>query len=350
MTNALWAGAQHFDLCQHYSVRSLASVVGATGTGPLEAEIFGTADPVAIADKLSSVARVATGISVRGGLWYRSSVAAVAGVLLSDGREMVTRAYRPSVNLAFLDAVIRVQRHLSNHGFACAFPASDPVMVNGIHGRVESVLVDPGPRRFDPSEMAWSATGLARLVALTRDIDPKGLDANPMALPTAALYPAPHSPLFDFDATASGAEWIDEIATAARSAMTADDPVIGHSDWSARNVRLGPDGLACVYDWESLQFAPESAAVGFAAATWQSLGEPNEPSAPTATEIAQYIQLYEHARRYPFSQDQRQSAKASAVFTIAYTARCEHALRPGIRSGRASTRLHENDGLRSLIS
>ena len=95
-----------------------------------------------------------------------------------------------------------------------------------------------------------SARGLARLVSLKNGIDPAGLGANPMALPDTDLYPSPHSPLFDFERTAAGAQWIDEIAAAARAAMTADDALISHGDWSARNIRLGSayldDDLAIV--------------------------------------------------------------------------------------------------------
>lgn len=170
-----------------------------------------------------------------------------------------------------------------------------------------------------------------------------------MTLPDDELYPPPHSPLFDLTATKAGAEWIDEIAAAARTAMTDDDALISHGDWSARNVRLGPDGLIGVYDWESLRFGPESTAVGSAAATWRSLGGPNDPTAPSAAEIERFIVLYERERDQPFSAGQRRSARAAAVFALAYTARCEHALRPGIRSGRASGRLAQDDGLRSLI-
>jgi Phosphotransferase enzyme family len=343
-----WPG--QLDTCQHLGVRSLASVIEAAGTGPLEAEIFGTTDPSAIATVLSSLTRVATGTAVRGGCWYGSSVAAVAGVRLSDGREIVTRAYRPSVSHAFLDGVVRVQAHLVSTGFPCASPVSGPVEVDDTLGRCESILVGPGQRRFGLQEMAMSANGLAQLVRLTRDIDPAGLDANPMALLDTELYPLPHSPLFDFAATAAGAEWIDEIAAAARAAMTENDAVISHGDWSARNIRLGPAGLVGVFDWESLQFGPESTVVGAAAATWRALGEANEPTAPTAADIERFIHLYERGRSHPFSGDERRSARAAAVFTLAYTARCEHALQPGTRSGRASGRLAQDDGLRSLLS
>ena len=66
-------------------------------------------------------------------------------------------------------------------------------------------------RAFAPREMAASADGLERFVSLAAAVDPAGLDAHPMAVPATALYPRPHSPVFDFEATAEGAEWIDAI-------------------------------------------------------------------------------------------------------------------------------------------
>jgi hypothetical protein len=329
-------------------VRSLASVVAAVGCGPLESAIVGTADPVVVAETLSSLAHAATGVPVRAGRWYRASVSAVAGVVLADGREVVVRAYQPATGAAFVEGVIRVQRHLDSTGFPCAAPLGEPVAVDGVLGRAETDLADPGARCFAPAEMAASAAGLAELVARSASLDPVGLERHPMAL-SDSLYPVPHSPHFDFEATAAGAGWIDDIAAAARDAMTDDDAVIAHGDWSARNVRLGPAGLRAVYDWESLQFVPESWALGAAAATWRSLGEPDDELAPSDPEIRAYIDRYERARRRPLSPDQRRSARAAAVFALAYTARCEHALDPGSTDGRAIARLARG-GLRSLLA
>ena len=122
--------------------------------------------------------------------------------------------------------------------------------------------------------------------------------------------------------------------------MTDDRAVIAHGDWSARNVRFGGGELLCAYDWESLQRCPESTAVGIAAATWRALGVAGDPLAPAAPEIERYVQQYQLARGRPFTTTQRRSALAAAVYTLAYTARCEHALTPGIRTGavRASRR------------
>lgn len=327
---------------------SLADVIGAADLAVVESDVFGTTDAAEIASMLSSLVVAAVGIEVRDGLWYQSSVAAVAALRLDDHRSVVVHAYRPDVTPEFVDGVVRVQRHLAEAGFPSAHPLSGPVSAHGLLGRVETLRPDPGHRRFAPHEMRASAHGLARLVSLAAAVDPAGLDAHPMSLPETQLYPEPHSPLFDFAATATGARWIDDIATAAREQMVTDSLMIAHGDWSARNVRLDGDGLTCVYDWESLQLVPEATAVGIAAATWRYVGEPDEPLAPTATEIRRYVDAYEVDRGRPFGPTARLGAHAAAVYALTYTARCEHALAPGTTTGRASGRLAD-DGLRSLL-
>ena len=336
-------------------VDSLESVIAAAPPEDLEAVLFGTRDPSVIADVLGSIVAASIGADVVGVRWYTSSPAAVAAVVLGDGRSVVVRAYQQSVNPAFIDGVIRVQHHLVDKGVPCAGPLGGTVIVDGagnsVLGRVESLVPDPGARRFDPDEMAMSASGLATIVRLAAGVDTAGLETHPMVLPDLAsqLYPAPHSPLFDFDATAAGAEWIDDIARAARQAITDDGAVIAHGDWSARNVRFNRNGLLAVFDFESLHYASESMSVGAAAATSRALGEEGEPDAPSADEITRFVAAYEVARGEAFTPSQRNSARAAALFVLAYTARCEHSLEPGVRTGRASGRLASDPQMLSLL-
>ena len=331
-------------------MRALVAVVAGAGMGRLEAEVFGTQDPSVAANTLEAIAMAATGERVAAASWYRSSVAAVAGVVLEDERDVVIRAYQRSMSRQFLEAVVRVQGQLADGSYPCPAPVGDVVVVNGALGRAEWSLSDPGPRRLDTAEMGVSARGFADLVSRAAGLDHRGLEHHPMQLPETDLYPTPHSPLFDFDATAGGAEWIDDIAWAARAAMTRGEAVISHGDWSARNVRLGPSEVQCVYDWESLRYGSESTSVGMAAATWSALGIPHEPLAPSATEIVSYIEQYEVARGRPFPEAERRNARAAAVYTLAYTARCEHALALRIGATRAAGRLRTDPGLRDLLA
>src|SRR5436309_12562615 len=77
----------------------------------------------------------------------------------------------------------------------------------------------------------------------------------PPFLPRAdgPLWPEPHSVLFDFAATAAGAEWIDDIARAAREVRHRDagDTVVGHHDWTTAQVRFRELRATVVYDWDS---------------------------------------------------------------------------------------------------
>ena len=103
--------------------------------------------------------------------------------------------------------------------------------------------------------------------------------------------------------------------------------MIAHTDWSARNVRLGSDRVLAVYDWDSLALVPESTAVGQAAATWSSTAEPGE-QAPSLTEIVDYVRGYEDARGHTFSAGEHRAIGAAVVWVLAYAARCEHAIDP----------------------
>lgn len=327
----------------------LEDLVDVVGAGVLEERIFGSRDSADIADGMTQLVAM-VGSSVAGWLWYVRSVASVAGAVLEDGRNVVVRAYQPSVSAAFIDGVVRVQRHVANCGFPAPQPLSGPVTTAWGLGRVESLLADPGARRPGTESMSVSAAGLARVAHLAGQVDHAGLEQHPMA-PTEDLYPEPHSPIFDFSATASDAEWIDAIAGPAKSAAEADDTVaVSHGDWSARNVRMNSHRVLCAYDWESLERTSESTALGVAAATWRSLGEADDPLAPDRAEIEHYIELYSQARPAPLTATQEQAAKAMAVYVLAYTARCEHALRPGIRDGRATGRLaRDADALVDMV-
>jgi len=252
-----------------------------------------------------------------------------------------------------------VQRHLAEHGFPCPMPIVGPVALRSGGGMVcaEEVLDDPGwPHGgMGERELLVSAEGLSRLVTLAAELPSDvvtGLAAHPLRTPEGELYPEPHSPLFDFQATAEGAEWIDDLARQALALRDGDTtaPVVAHTDWSARNVRVWPDGIRAVYDADSLALVPESTTAGIAAATWSAFGEAGEAIAPSPEEAAAWVRAYVAAGR-PLSVEQRRSAGGAALHTLAYTARCEHAVQVGHpelgRPRRARARL-EADGARFI--
>src|SRR5665213_1975902 len=74
-----------------------------------------------------------------------------------------------------------------------------------------------------------------------------------------------------FDAPASGAEWIDEIATAARAIADrrVGTELVGHTDWSAKHLRFSPQlELTVLYDWDSVTTDLEPSLVGTAAGSF----------------------------------------------------------------------------------
>jgi hypothetical protein len=206
---------------------------------------------------------------------------------------------------------------------------------------VESYRPDVGLRPFASTpERRVSAAGLARQIAVCRELPAlPELAAHPLGRRTEGLYGEPHSPLFDFAGTAAGAEWIDQIAARAAGLRDADRraPVVAHTDWSARNVRLDDERLLAVYDWDSVALVPESTAVGQAAMTWSVTADPGGTEFPGAPDISGFIADYEEAGAYRLDDEQWRAAGAAAAYTLAYTARCEHSLEA---TGRAREDQH----------
>jgi hypothetical protein len=332
-------------------VTELASLIGQSisswGQAVLERQVFDTDDPDQISAQIDSFCRHHLRCDVADGLFYTPSVGCVVGVVLADGRQAVMKGYQPRWTKTFLSAVSRVQRHLAQNGFTCPAPLAGPAPLGLGMASVETLLADPGPTPVRADLMPVSAAGLARVVALCRPQDATGLAPHPLDSPAGGLYPEPHSPLFDFEATAAGAEWIDELATIARSARDSLDrpAVVAHTDWSARNVRFGAEAIVAVYDWDSLALVTETTAVGQAAGTWSAFGVEEEPLAPSAEEVAAYVRCYEAARGQAFSPVERTAIGGAALWVLAYTARCEHALGADPTAvRRASGRLRAEGG------
>src|SRR4051794_4781542 len=305
------------------------SLTGEWG-GTVETSVFG-ADPHAegIVESVRTACVETCGAELVDGFLYTVSVGCVFGCVLADGRRVVLKAYQPRWTVAFLEAVRRVQRHVHDGGFPCPEPVGEVVTVDGAVFIAERELPDPGVGGLDGGSAEVSAAGLADLIARCRALDEPHLARYPLRDPDEGLFPEPHSPIFDFAATAAGAEWIDELARRALGVMADDDApdVIAHTDWAARNVRIDQRRIVAVYDWDSLALLKESVAVAGAAVTWSKFGEPDEHT-PTALEVDAYIDAYEAARGTAFSPSLRRATRAAAVRSMAYTSRCEHALDP----------------------
>jgi hypothetical protein len=297
--------------------------------GWVERVIFGTTDADQMATIIARTVDDVLGVAVDGGVFYGASAGCVVGLHVTDGRSVVLKAYQPHWELPFLRATQRVQRAVHQSGFPCPSPIAGPVPLGHGLAMFESFLPDPGLHRPEGDELLErSSSGLVRLLRAAGGEKTDGLDLHPFRIAPGDLYPTPHNPVFDFAATSEGAEWIDEIArTAWVQRERADGPlVIAHLDWSARNIRFNEHGVCAVYDWDSLSLASEAVVAGQSAATWRSTGSTADVLAPGSAEIERYLAAFGAARGTPLSVSELSTARSAAVWVMAYSARCEHAL------------------------
>ncbi len=303
-----------------------------------ERSIYGTADPEEIARVVDDFCMAALGARVDEYLFYAVSQGSVSGVRLTNGRRVAVKAHTSTWTLPFLDAVYRVQDYLVAGGFPCPRPLLQPAPLGQGYATVEE-LVDEGEyadAHIPATRRAMAAT-LARLVTATHVLGgmPElcaGLQSRmPFRRPTDSIWPVPHNPMFDFEATTTGAEWIDHIAAKAREALSrgAGELVIGHTDWSAQNCRSVDDTIHVVYDWDSLMLDKEPVIVAEAAMTFAfNWLLPGPQIAPSPDEARAFVREYEEARGAPFTAAEWAGITAAATYSLAYGARLEHSLSP----------------------
>jgi hypothetical protein len=300
----------------------------------VEPVVFGTTDPHKIASLIDTFCQEELGAHIADFLFYESSVGAVCGVRLVDGRRVVVKVHQSSRSLDFLQAVVRVQRYLLSHGYPCTKPLLDPrPLAYGIATTEEFVDEGVYQQASDPTIRRSMAEMLAWLIDLTREpevipgVQPASLD---LSLPAGAIWPTPHSKIFDFEATAIGAEWIDEIARQAQEITLhgAGQLVIGHTDWGVKHFRYVGKKVRVIYDWDSLAFEKEPIIVGHASGYFTYTEYFGESRLPTDEESRAFIAEYEAARGKPFTYQELQTLQAAVVYGLAYGSRCEHALNP----------------------
>jgi len=267
-------------------------------------------------------------------LFYESSVGAVCGVSLVDGRRVIVKVHQSSRSLDFLQASVRIQRYLISHGYPCTKPLLDPrPLALGIATTEEFVDEGVYHQAYEPTIRCSMAEMLARLIQLIREpeaipgVQPASLDFR---LPAGVIWPTPHSKLFDFEATATGAERIDEIAREAQEIKLhgAGQLVLGHTDWGVKHFRFLGKKVRVIYDWDSLAYEKESIIVGHASGYFTYTEYFGESRRPTGEETRAFIAEYEAARGKPFTYQEHQTLQAAKVYGLAYSARCEHALHP----------------------
>ena len=296
----------------------------------LARSILGTPDAVRIIGDLDSFCTARLGSGVKDVFFCELSVGAAFGLSLCDDRQVLLKAHPPGRTLRFLEAVYRVQRHLYARGFPCPEPICGPLPFGRNLATVET-YIDAGKNvdAHEPEIRREMARALARVIELSGEVpDVEGLSQG-WTWPHAALWPQPHNVLFDFAATAAGADWIDEVAAEAKGVVDSspDHIVVGHTDWSVKHFRFEGGKIRVIYDWDSLRLEKETVIVGTAAATFPATWYLEVSSrAPTPQEMRSFVQEYEAARGKSLTKREREAIAAAATYVIAYSARCEHAL------------------------
>ena len=299
----------------------------------VEPVVFGTTDPQQIAELINVFCWRELGSHVAEYLFYEASIGAVCGVRLEDQRRVVVKVHHAR-SLAFLQAVVQVQHYLLTHDYPCTKPLLDPrPLAHGL-ATVEEFM-DEGVyhEAYDPAIRRSLAEMLARLIQLTNSpatipgLQPAALD---LRLLPGVTWGKPHSKLFDFEATAAGAEWIDEIAAQAQAIKLhgAGQLVLGHIDWGVKHFRYVGEKVSVIYDWDSLWLEKEPVIVGHASGYFTYTEYFGGFRVPTEEEARAFIAEYEVARGQPFTPEEHQTLQAAKLYGLAYSARCEHALDP----------------------
>ena len=287
---------------------------------PVVADVLGTLD----ADSIRARARELEP-GTQEVFYFAASVGAVFGVRRRDGSRVAIKVNKLFTDERYLAEVQALQSRLADAGF----PAPRPVRLHGTV-TVEEWLDDGAFRNaHEPAVRRAMARELVRFHRLATATGRRPRRA--FLRPDGELWPKPHNVLFDFDATAAGAEWIDEIGSAALSAAQAPvgTAVVGHTDWSAKHLRFDPDlRPTALYDWDSVTTDLEPSLVGTAAGSFVYSEELDEEIDvwPSTAESVAFLDEYELARGTPFSVEERHAAQAACVYLRAYAARCHHAV------------------------
>ena len=328
----------------------------------VELAIFGFADADELAALLSAFVGERLG-QVTDAVFYTPGVGVVAGLQLDDGRKVVLKVHRWNVTIDRLSAIQRVQAHLANAGLPTPLPLWKPEPLASGIATIETFLPS-GHRPLDRTAISrLLATGLHQFVGAAPAAQTVAAVGRPLLLrpPEGPLWSEPHDVRFDFDRTAAGAEWIDDLARLAQTRLRDGQgrhtrpPVVGHFDWRVENLGLDETRLVAIYDWDSLAIAAEPVIVGNNAAQYPAdwKGETDDPL-PSVPEMRAFVGHYEEARGRPFSEVERELLDAANLAICCYGARCQHSdsfLHPEIggRETNRWVRLLRERGLDGLL-
>jgi hypothetical protein len=260
------------------------------------------------------------------------SVGCVAGFQLADGSKVVVKAHPADRSEASLRSMQAVQRAAAGLGVPAPRPLSDPQPLGLSLATAEAALLEGRhPNLRMPADRQTAARGFVELIEALQGVPDDLAATRPAsARSVAGVYPMPHSPLFNFETTGQGAEWIDELAREAKTTMDRLDAeaVLAHMDWRAENLRVGTQrpGIVAIYDFDAIRHEREAIAVGEVAAhhaiDWT---DPDGPYFAPGTECIDFARIIEAERNRRFNGDEWAVIRAGIVYAWCYRARCEHA-------------------------
>lgn len=292
--------------------------------------IFGTAEVDAISDLLNRYCQAAFNQAIAACTFAYISVGATVVVQLTDSTKAVLKAYGQRHDPKALTASFSLQKLLAETGFPCPEVLQLPQPFDTTLLTAQT-FCDPG-ERVKPNTAnirQTMARYLARLIRQTKSYPHHDLPTW-MATEQGQLWHQPHSIRFDFEKTAAGAEWIDQIAHQAKQILrvATGPPVIGHSDWSLQNMSFSQGKLTHVYDWDALRIGLEPCLVGGAARCYRHDWRYGPPeTAISVAEVQDFIETYQQERGEPFSVEEQRILGAALVYTAAYGLRCAHAIK-----------------------
>ena len=291
--------------------------------------IFGTNDPVSVAEALTGAVAATFAVPVVAARFYEPGVGVVVGFELADGRAVVAKVHRATfLPLERLATITRLQADLVAAGVPAPAPLAGPLVLGDGWLTVEEHRDGDAADGCDPAVRRAMACALHDFVDAARAHSGSGwIGAWPGEPAVDDLWPEPHDLRFDFLGTTAGAEWIDDAARGARATLmaTALPVVVGHLDWRVQNLAFAGSRVSAIYDWDSVGLAPEAALVGDASVIhpidWR-LGQPDP--LPTLDQVDGFVADYEAARGAPFDADEREVLAAGQRWAAGYGARCQH--------------------------
>lgn len=235
--------------------------------------------------------RTFVGETPTAGLFVVSHLSEVVGVRLAGGREIVVKRRPDDAGRAL--TCVAAQRLLAERGFPCPMPVTEAVIADGFAVHAEEFVgggdVDT---EESPAAAERSAALLADQVRRLGAVDLEPPLPNPEWVRWHAV-PARHE-------RAEAPAWLEDTSIRVRAKLAACglQPVLGHADWEAQNMRWHGGRPLVVHDWDSLAWLPEAALAGTAAGVFASHGKPVLASIESS---AAFLRAYEAGRGVPFT-------------------------------------------------